>query len=392
MSEITLSTMTGSRQGLSLERFEAHSPHRVRHILFPWASAWNELLSIGLHNRGPDISQVGTTWLGSLVGMQSLRPFTDSEITRIRGGGDFIPAAWTSSMIPGEAQHYAIPWIADTRLFLYRRDLLDKAGIDEAHAFESHEALVDTLRRLQAAGIEMPLALSTREEVVHNAAPWVWGAGGHFRSPDRRRLTFTDEKVLLGIEQFYSLHRFLSPPARGLTIMQLNDLFVAGQAAVILTVHNLIPQLVFHTPPVYGLANIGAAVCPGIPFIGGSSLVIWRHTTAENAALDLIRFLSTPEAQQSHYLHTSELPTRIDALESDLFKTNPLFKAVAQSLKTGRAFQSGYQWATVETRLSSVLNQLWQDLFQDPSLDLRGEIASRLGDISSRLERTLFTR
>jgi multiple sugar transport system substrate-binding protein len=391
MPEILMSAMIGSVEALDLGRFRAAVQQDVRLQKLSWENAWNELLSYGLHNRGPDISQVGTTWLGSLVSMQALTPFAQHEIDYLGGSQLFNPVSWETSTPPGELQVFAIPWIADTRQIVYRRDMLAKAGVDEATAFASHENLIETLSRLQAWGHPCPWAMPTAEEVIHNIAPWVWAQGGHFRSVDRHQLTLTDAKTLAGMQQFYELHRFIAPVAQNLTTAAVNELFLTGEPAVILTIQDILPQMVYHEAPSFGLDNVGAAPVPGIPFIGGSGLVIWQHAFRRDIALQLIRFLCSQPSQSRLLEHTHQIPVRGDVLESEQFTQHRLFKALSDSLMKGRAFQSSYQWGTIEARLFPVFNLLWQDLFANPELDLKTELAQRMTEISNRLEKNLLS-
>jgi len=390
MALIEFSSMAGSREILGLNSFEVRNRHQVDFHAIPWSKAWDELLSIGLRNQGPDVSQVGTTWVGSLAGMQVLHTFSPEEIARISGPHTFFPGAWEGTTVVHEAQRFAVPWVTDTRLLLYRRDLLEKAGVNEESAFGSHAALTDTLERLQAAGVETPLALPTVEENLHNMAPWVWGGGGRFRTPDRRHLMMTDERTIAGMLQFFGLHRFLAPAVRGFTAMEVNQCFLEGRCAVALVDHTPIPQMVFQTPPAFGIERVGAAPTPGIPFVGGSGLVMWRHCIQEAAGLELIQFLLSPEIQRNLFLKAYELPAFSDVLQIEPYASNPLIQVILYSLKNGKAFQSGHHWATVESRFSPLFNQIWVQLFHRPDFNLSEELTRRVSELSERLEKTIL--
>jgi multiple sugar transport system substrate-binding protein len=75
------------------------------------------------------------------------------------------------------------------------KDSLQKAGIqDDSKAFSTYANLVDTLQKLQESGVTYPLALTTtaRPIILHEAAIWLWHAGGDFISPDYRRVIFNE--------------------------------------------------------------------------------------------------------------------------------------------------------------------------------------------------------
>ena len=75
MKEIELSTMV-AESDLNLAGFQEQTYIHPRHQQFDWVSAWNKVLQIGLYQKGPDISEVGSTWLDNLKEMRALRPFS----------------------------------------------------------------------------------------------------------------------------------------------------------------------------------------------------------------------------------------------------------------------------------------------------------------------------
>ena len=50
-----------------------------------WLTAWSDLVRVALYKDGTDVSEVGTTWVGSFVGMDVLRPYTLPEISKAGG-------------------------------------------------------------------------------------------------------------------------------------------------------------------------------------------------------------------------------------------------------------------------------------------------------------------
>ena len=90
--EIEISIMASSAEGLQplLDRFEAQENIRVRVRLLAWDTAWSDLVKFGLYGDGPDVSEVGSTWLGDLVAMNALRPFADYEVAGLGADRDRV--------------------------------------------------------------------------------------------------------------------------------------------------------------------------------------------------------------------------------------------------------------------------------------------------------------
>lgn len=387
MSEILFTCMIDP-QDLRLSDFQSRHHVGVRAQRLVWDDAWDALLRIALYNEGPDVSEIGSTWLGTLVEMDALRPLTSRDMTSIGDRAGFFPAAWQGVMMPGDRQIWAIPFLTDTRVIYYRRGELERAGIAEATAFETPALLVDTLAHLQARGVEIPWAIPTRgPDVLHNLAPWVWGSGGRFRASDGRRMLLGEPQALAGTQVFFDLHRFLSPAARTLDTAGTDTLFRQGRAAAVVSGPWLLGLL---TQDATILSDVGIAPVPGVPIVGGTNLVTWRHAQSERTIFQFIRYLTAPTFQQQCFSATGLLPACAAVLDAQPFAGDPRYQAFATSLKRGRALQASYRWAAVEQRLVNLLSRLWRDLAENPQLDLENEIAERIAALIQNLERTVL--
>ena len=91
--ELSIANHTGILQILHpvIERFEQARRSSVQLTVMEWDTIWKDLVNIGIYKRGADVSEVGTTWMGSLISMNSLRAFTRAEIDQIGGERAFLP-------------------------------------------------------------------------------------------------------------------------------------------------------------------------------------------------------------------------------------------------------------------------------------------------------------
>ena len=399
MAELELSIMsrgpttTADLQPL-LDQFQAEQRISVHLRVLDWNTAWADLLKVALYQYGPDVSEIGSTWLSSFVAMDALQPLTGFKAAAAGDPALFLSSSWQNGMLAqrvGEpALPWAIPWWADTRIIYYRRDLMARAGVAPAQAaFDSTERLAHTLGCLQSAGVPVPWTVPTHQSrmTVHNVASWVWGAGGEFVTDDGRHLLFDQPEARTGIRAYLDLARFIAEPARGLDDTQSDALFRQGQAAAAVSGPWL---LQFVSPDV--VAYVGIAFPPGVPFVGGSHLVLWKHAVHETAAVKLIRFLSGQHVQASFGRQAGLLPSRHDVLSNPPFSDDPFYKVMAQGLKAGRSFPSIPLWGLVEEKLNEVLGHLWADLLADPHLDLEKAITEHLEPLARRLSLTLRSR
>jgi multiple sugar transport system substrate-binding protein len=165
MEELELSIMARGRDPAGdlqpfLDQFAALYRCRVRVKVLPWETAWADLVKVALYSSGPDVSEVGMNWVGNLVAMDSLRPFHMAELDAVGGASAFLESAWKSGWMMGDKRLWAVPWLADTRVIYYRRDLLERAGVDETTAASRCSAV--TIGALANPQLDLDAAIDER--------------------------------------------------------------------------------------------------------------------------------------------------------------------------------------------------------------------------------------
>jgi len=374
-----------------LNQFEAEHRCRVRVRMIQWETGREELIQFALYGKGPAVSEIGTTWCPSFISMQALRPFTSNELASLGGASGFFPSSWQSCKLLNDDRMWAIPWLASVRFIYYRKDLLKQAGLDEKTAFISPSHLVQTLKQLQSKGIQIPLTMTTPGLIhisLHYMASFVWGAGGDFIAKDGKSTLLKSPETRAGMRAFLELGQYLVPEARDLGEEQVQALFWQGQAAIMFgwQVPFMATLEKLATPHV--LANLGVALVPGIPFVGGSNLVVWRHTafSQEKLAIELVHFLTDQQVQKTYNPQVGLLPVRPPVVQAPPFSTDAFHEILMQGLKTGRSFPAITHWAIVEDRLMQVLGQLWEDVKAHPNQDIDAMIAAQLDPLARRLD------
>ncbi|RPJ50717.1 MAG: extracellular solute-binding protein, partial [Methanobacteriota archaeon] len=326
-TEIEFSIMAPKSEGIQplLDQFEAETGIRVRLRLLLWDSAFSMFVRSALYNDSPDVSELGTTWVGDLIGMNALRPFNSTEIVALGKPGAFLPQAWRTVSFhttgyPNE-RVWSIPWVVGARLLFYRKDLLEEIGIDAREAFSSNSRLADTIRHLSESGVRVPWMVPTgyTHTNLHNISSWVWGAGGDFLSPDGKRITLVETSALKGLCEYFSLVRYLAPEVRGLNGLEPDDyLLNHPDAAAIISG----PWLFTKVQAGEG-GRIGVTLPPGPSFVGGSNLIIWKSARNPEAAFKLVRFLTQTQSQTQYARMVGLLPARLEAQQAEPYASDP---------------------------------------------------------------------
>lgn len=389
-TDLEFSIMAPNAAGMQplLDQFRAETGIRVRLRLLKWDTAWSDLIKVALYGDGPDVSEIGSTWIGDFCAMEALRAFDANHINALGGVSYFLPVTWRNTHLVGDHAVWAIPWMAGARMMFYRRSLLERAQVDAERAFADAASFEDALCQLQASRVGVPWTVPTG--VTHttflNIASWLWGAGGDFVTEDGKRTLFALPEAQRGVRAYFSLGKYLALRVRQLNALEPDTQFL-NDAETALTMSG--PWL-FQAASANLLEDLGAALPPGPSFVGGSYLVVWKHSPQADAARQLIHFLTRPPAQIEYSQVVGLVPAAPAALDAPPFATNPFWQTAQRGLKTGRVFPITRSWGLMEDRLANALAGLWRDVLNDPSgVDLDAVIARRLEPLAKRLDLVL---
>lgn len=271
----------------------------------------------------------------------------------------------------------------------YDNNALQKAGIDDQTAFLTDIMLVDTLNKLQQAGYKYPLALTTtgvNPVIVHEAAHWLWNAGGDFISRDAQQITFTQPAAMRGWRNYFSLKPYISPDLLGLTYVSdltRSPIHLGGPGLVIQREdqhHELDPVLA---------KGMKITPAPGVAFIGGTHLIIWNYSPRVEESFELVRFLVSQSIHIPASPHGRELPVRSEALNQPLILEDNSHRILLQALQAGRTFPTIRLWGSIEDKLTVCIRNIWADLFANANQDLDVCLHKHLDPLADRLNTVL---
>jgi multiple sugar transport system substrate-binding protein len=375
---------------------KSHRNIPINLMELPWTTAWSDLVRVALYKDGAEISEVGSTWVGSFVGMDALRPYTPLEISKIGGAAAFLSSAWQNGSLIGNEELWAVPWLSDTRVIFYWRDMFEHAGIDEVAAFQSFEKTDETLARLQSHGIATPWAVTTRRtaNTLYNISSWVWGAGGDFMSADGKRMRVAEPEARAGIARYYSLYRYMPQSSEPIDGIATFEHFLNQNVAAIVSGPWFLKWLRRRDVPPYTLSRIGVSLLPGPSFVGGTNLAIWKHVAYDHiqTVSELARYLVTSPALLDFYHQSGLLPARRDLLAQPPFSTDPHYQKIIEALEAGRPHSRIATWGLVEDRLVTTLAQIWNEVRADPLQNLAALVERNMAPLAQRLDAILLGR
>ena len=195
--------------------------------------------------------------------------------------------------------------------------------------------------------------------------------------------------IRLFIQEYFNLYQFITPVARYLGDEDCVHAYLEGRAAITFRSLDLLNQVKNEKTAEQVSKNTDIAIQPGIPFVGGSNLVIWKHVqpTQEAVAVELVRYLTSTENMLTQFQNIGYIPANLDALNQ--VECDQTYVPLTQSLKTGRALQRVPLWGLVEDRLVKALNNIWQMIFATPEPNVGRIIENTLLPLEERLNITL---
>jgi len=380
-----------------LDKFQEQRPNiKINLLSMSWENAWPNLLAHALYGKGADVSHIGSTWGSSLVAMNALREFQPQEIEALGGPQAFVPSAWESTGVVGIEGIWSLPWSSFTFLIMYRRDLLEMSGVDEATAFTSPAGFKQTVEKLKQAGMTSPLLLPSGApflDRIHIAASWMWSAGGQYISLDGKQACLNMPDTYNGLLSFFELYRLISPEDKNLDYNACLQRFQQGKAAIVIADCSYPYTLVHseHAPQV--VENLGVHSLPGIPVVSGDNLVIWRNvqqdSAREKAAVELAQFLVGREAQEHFCQMADQFPVRVDAMDAIQCCSPDVNNALRDTFLKGRAHKPIRLWSRIEFQLGRALDDITADILNTTDTPVETILDTHLPQMQEHLDRML---
>jgi multiple sugar transport system substrate-binding protein len=349
-----------------------HRDVTVKVTVLDWESGWNKITAAAASRRGPDLLELGSTWMPAIAAMGGLEPLNAAQLAQVDNGAPYFAELWKTTQVFGQKGVYGLPWYADVRAAFYRTDVFRQAGVDPQRAFSSWDAFHAALKKINGqvvAGKRVSaLAYAGKNDwnVVHNLAPWIWNAGGDMLSADARHSALSSPQALRAIAFYSSLAVEGLVPSNALEKDSdiLEGAWVGGDYGVIFSGPWLMRRI-FEAPKGSVVqANFDIAPYPAgdhghATFFGGSNLAIFKGSPHKAEAWDLMKYLGGEPAQVRLSLLSSMMPARIDAANDPAWTSrHPVYAKLTAIAKDGRAYPPIPAWGPLETVYTKHLGQL----------------------------------
>src|SRR5699024_7259407 len=144
----------------------------------PWDGAHDKFVTAMAGGTGPDVAEVGTTWVPEFADAGGIDDLTDDIEADGLAEGLIEGLAEAGTL---EGRTYGMPWDAGVRSILANGEMLDEAGVNEQpESWDGLLSMITTLEEHNSDWIPFPIQGGS----IFAAMPFVWGAGGEIATED----------------------------------------------------------------------------------------------------------------------------------------------------------------------------------------------------------------
>jgi multiple sugar transport system substrate-binding protein len=345
--------------------FEQQTGVKVNVEVVGWDVQLDRIKNAAVSGQGPDVTQAGTTqvpFFAALGGFEDL----SSRISQIGGKSAYAPGVWQTTQLQGQDGTYAVPWFTEARAIYYRKDVLEKAGIDPATAFTDTDAFQQTLQTIKEKVPTIggkpisPFGMPGKKafDLVHHVMPFVWDNGGAELSDDASKSTINSAEAEKGVDFVAQLVKqgLFDKSMLERDGTQVENQFKGGRLAVWIGgpwVLSTIERTDDKNWVKAARENVGVAAMPSGPagkaftFVGGSNLMMYKSSKNKNEAWALMKYLSGDSVQKNYAELLSFFPARL-APQEQVGNSDDNHKAFYSAIKQGRTYAPIAQWGAIE--------------------------------------------
>jgi len=335
------------------KEFEALNPGvKVNVTGIPFDAAHDKLATAITAEKTPDISQIGTTWMGEFA-TQALDP-TPASIDK----ASFFEGAQKTTEVGGTS--YGVPWYVETRLVYYRKDLAAKAGITTLPTdWAGLKAMAKAMQTKAGAkwGIDLQAGGQGSWQSV---LPFAWSNGAEVASADQKKYTFDTPETVEAVKywQGYFTDKIA---AKQLPLNSRAPSFVDGS----------VPMFISGPWEMGGINDLGKAGFKdkygvmempkqktATSFVGGSDLAVFKNSKNRDSAWKFVQWLSDPKTQVKFFALSTDLPSVKSAWTDPALTADAKLAVFGKQLEDAKAPPATATWEQVAAAFDTEMEKV----------------------------------
>jgi multiple sugar transport system substrate-binding protein len=315
----------------------------------PWDAAHDRIVNAIAGGQVPDVSQIGTTWMGEIAAIGGLERTPDSI-----DPGHFFEGAWDTTVVDGVS--YGVPWYVETRLLYYRTDLAEDAGFTDPPT--SWDELKQMAAGMTDAGARYGLNLQPGGSGAWQMfMPFFWQQGGEIVD-DSGAFTL-DSPACVDAMTYYNSYFEEELTPRQESDVPIESQFADGEVGAFISGPWMVGIIedagaerdtwtVAHQPVEQS----------GTSFVGGANLGVFSDSGNKPAAWAFVEYVSQAEVQAKWYETVNALPAVQTAWDDPALTGDELLTAFGDQLEDAKAPPAIPNWEQVASAIDSQIEQV----------------------------------
>jgi multiple sugar transport system substrate-binding protein len=270
---------------------------------------------------------------------------------------DIIPFVWTT-FNPGDDVRL-IPYQPDTRIFFYRTDLLEEAGLEPPKTWDELLAAAETLTKdtnedgqVDQFGFIYPGRRGWNLMLAW--VPFVYAAGGEIFTPEGEP-AFNSQAGIDAINLLIELQKYAPPDVTAFGEYEVNQTTVQGNAAMGVSASAITPEIEAPDSPVRGLIKSSDFPVQTADTerkfkaaLGGWAFGVSDYSDVKDAAAYTVLWLTSKDIVTDMQVHGRQHAARLSMAESpELLAVNPHVPTIVDILSGAEIFYRGPEGAAI---------------------------------------------
>jgi multiple sugar transport system substrate-binding protein len=372
--QLTLAVNSGV-EGAALKQaardYEAQTGVHVNIAEFPYANLFEkELVDLNARTGAYDLVMLDDPWFPKFAAQNSLTDLTPLYEKRGLKGpdDDFVPASIALGRHPYETGAlYALPYVGNSQLFFYRKDIFEKHNLKEPATWDDVLAAARTISEREASGAPnggrmhgYVMRAAQGNAVVADFMPIFWAFGAEMFDAEGRP-TVNSPEGIAALKFMLELGKYSPPGYQSFNADEVSAHLLQGTAAMSINWPAWISA--FSDPAkskVIGKVEITVmpgGARPGRAEIGNWLIAIPRASKNPDAAFDFLVWATSAEQMKRSALRGNP-PTRKSVFaDAELLAKFPAYPAQLRSLENSRPRPRTPFWNEIENAFGIYLSK-----------------------------------
>lgn len=342
-----------------IKQFESENPDiEVKLTDLTWSDGHEKIVVAFSSNTAPDVLELGSDWVPEFSSQGVLLNVTEYA--------EKIKSAYMMwDPVTYQEKIYGFPWILDTRIIFYNKDLIKKLGLDPQNPPETWDELLAHCQKINALKPEaygFGANSFERHRLYKKFLPFFWSNNAKILSDDE------NECLINSDEGKEALRFYKELTEQGLidTQRMLDEKFKRNQIGFLLSGGWLLHDIRKNHPEL----DFGLCLVPkpekekgrNASFAGGEYLVINKKTKYPKEAVRLIEFLIKKEnCLKICKKIGSASPSATDAIKDPYYQEDPDLLLFQLQLQQAVSPPAHPKWVYMEEIIEKAVEEVMYD-------------------------------